>query len=319
MKISVIVPVYNGEAVLRRCLDSIVEQTYRELEIIIVNDGSTDKTASIIEEYTSKYTNIFAVHKENEGLPQARKTGVDVATGSYFGFVDADDWLEPDMYEELYKACRKYGADISCAGIYMDYEGNKSEVLGNTEELLLDKTEALTALHQRKLVFPYAWNKLYRAELLKHVDYPEGNFVGEDYAIVTQVLEKSEQTAWTGKPLYHYVQTVDSMCRGGYTANYLLAFQSYQNRYVNLTGKFPSLSSCVNNYLLTEYLSFVVAMGKNKNYDKTMIKKIKHLAKKGFVPYITAEYVEIKYKGSIVAFLLNYRLLIAAYRLMSRR
>lgn len=319
MSISVIVPVYNGETVIKKCLDSILLQTWKQIELIIVNDGSTDGTAAIIDEYQCQYSNIIVIHKKNEGLPQARKTGVSVATGKYIGFVDADDWIEPDMYEKLYTACEKQGADVSCAGIYVDDENGNKEILGFDKELTFSGKEALIELHKRKKIFTYAWNKLYRAELFKDICYPYGNFVGEDYAIVTQVLCRAKKVIQLSVPLNHYVQTSESMSRGGYTSNYILAFENYKKVYSSLKCSVPDLMPYIESYLLTEYLSFVIAMGKNDTYNFDMIKEIRSLVRKHLKSYLLASYVDIKYKLSAVVFLINYKLLIVMYRMLSSK
>lgn len=319
MKISVIVPVYNGQDVLEKCLDSILKQTYQNIEIIVVNDGSTDHTFDIIERYVSQYANIIAVHKSNEGLPQARKTGVKHATGEYVGFVDADDWIEPDMYEKLYQACKKNKAEIACAGIYMDYPSGKSKILGRKKDTIVEAKEALEALNKRQYIFTYAWNKLYEIQCLKKIVYPTGNFVGEDYFIVTQILEDINKAVWIECPLYHYIQTDDSMCRGGYNANYRIAMKNYRQRCQAQKRKFPELSKCIDHYFITEVLSFVIAMGKNKNYDKEMLKKIRQIVKQNFLPYVMDHNVDISYRLSAVAFMVHYKLLIQIYFLFKKK
>ncbi len=118
MKVSIIVPVYNVEQYLRQCLDSVVAQTYTDREIIIVNDGSTDSSFEICKEYTARYPEIILLVQENAGLAAARQTGLDAASGEYIGFVDSDDWLEPDMYEKMMAAAEETGAEIVFCNVY---------------------------------------------------------------------------------------------------------------------------------------------------------------------------------------------------------
>jgi len=311
--------VYNGESVIKRCIESIEAQTYENIEIIVVNDGSTDRTCSIVEECKKRYDNLHLINKVNEGLPQARKTGVTEATGEYIGFVDADDWLEPDMYREMYDASQKYQADVVCVGIYEDFENRGCRIRGIEKISMLNSEEALKELHKRKSVFPYAWNKLYKKELFCGIDYPKGNFVGEDYVIVTQILERAEHIVQLAKPFYHYVQTVDSMCRGGYSEKYRLSLENYLLREQILVNKFPAISTYIRNYLLTEYVSFVIAMGKNDNYDKGMIEKITTMVKKESRGYIGADYIDITYKASAIAIMIHYKVLIYLYRIFANR
>ena len=119
--ISVIVPIYNVEKYLDRCVDSIINQTYKNLEIILVDDGSPDNCLAICDSWAEKDRRIKVIHKENGGVSSARNSALDIASGDYIGFVDSDDWIEPDMYEILIKNAKKYDADISrCAGL-LDY------------------------------------------------------------------------------------------------------------------------------------------------------------------------------------------------------
>lgn len=121
-KISVIVPVYGVEKMLARCVESILAQTYENIELVLVDDGSPDQCPAICDQYAEKYKNIVVIHKKNGGLTSAWKAGVTAATGDLLGFVDSDDWIDPDMYERLYETMERYDADLSMAGLVFDYE-----------------------------------------------------------------------------------------------------------------------------------------------------------------------------------------------------
>ena len=314
MKISIIVPVYNGEGTIQKCLDSIIGQSYDNIEIIIVNDGSTDNTLEIINSYAQNHENITIISKENAGLPQARKTGVINATGDYIGFVDADDWIEKDMYAKLLNACLSHHADVSCCRICEDYGTGKYSYLGSPGELLFHGEEAIKAVLSRSNIFVYAWNKLFHADLLRNIEYPTGNFVGEDFYITTQVLEKTNLVVQIDDAAYHYIQVENSMCRGGYSENHVLAYNNYFTRKEILLERFPNCKKFIMNYLETEFLSFVIAMGKNNTYNSKMISDIKQFAKQNFRNYFFNSYVNLKYKISSVLFLINYKLLIKIYQ-----
>lgn len=128
VKVSVVIPVYNMEKYLARCMDSVLAQTLKELEIILVDDGGSDGSVSMCDEYGKKYKNVKVLHKENGGLTSAWKAGSEAATGSYIGYVDSDDFVEPDMFERLYEEAKKEDADIACCGLKHIYEsGNHQE------------------------------------------------------------------------------------------------------------------------------------------------------------------------------------------------
>ncbi|EGP5489252.1 glycosyltransferase, partial [Enterococcus faecium] len=141
-EISIIVPVYKVEPYLRKCVDSILAQTFTDFEVILVDDGSPDNSGKICDEYASKDSRVRVIHKKNGGLSSARNAGIDVARGKYLGFVDSDDYIEKDMYELLYDNIVKEQADLSICGIYDIYAGKKVKILPE-EYKVLDKVSAM--------------------------------------------------------------------------------------------------------------------------------------------------------------------------------
>ena len=167
IKISVIVPAYNVATLLPRCLDSILKQTYTNLEVIVIDDGSMDETGRVIAQYAEKDPRIKAVRKQNEGLVAGRETGIQLATGEYIGFVDGDDEIAPDFYKRLLNNAVQFNADISHCGL--EYRFNDGRIIDhwNTGQVLvMDHKEGLTALLEGKMIEPSLCNKLYKRELL---------------------------------------------------------------------------------------------------------------------------------------------------------
>lgn len=318
MKISVIVPVYNGGNVLGRCLDSLLAQTFRELEILVVNDGSRDATRKIAEEYQRKNKKIRVINKENEGAAQARKTGVEYALGEYIGFLDADDWAEPVMFEALYNACVRNEALSAACSFWWDYGKKRVGGAVKQKEELLTGKEALQKLNTREKIYPYVWNKLFHKDLFCSVRFPSGNFVGEDYMIVTQLLCGISKIVWLPEPYYHYVQSENSVCRGGFSESYKTAYENYERCCLWLSGRYPDMQVCFENYFLTESLSFLAAMARNDHYDREMIYGITAYAKMHKRQYIKADYLDCKYKISICAVCINYRILTVGYKILAR-
>lgn len=308
MKISVIVPVFNGQDYLERCLDSILNQSFKNIELIVVNDGSIDGTKSIIDKYSNAYPNVIGIHKKNEGSSQARKAGVEASSGEYIGFVDADDYLESDMYEKLYQASRKYKADVVCADVYIDDNGKK-KIRGSGKEKVYSGKGALIEVNKKRNIYGSMWDKLYRTKCFQDIVWPVGNFVGEDYYIVTKILENAERVVQLGIPLYHYVQTQGSVCHSDYTKTYWLSLRYYMKRYKEQIKKYPDIERYAKNYLTSAFMSCVIAMGRYQSYDMQMLKIIKGFVRRSFWRYITAWYVGIEYKLALFAFLINYRFL----------
>ena len=197
-KISVIIPVYNVEKYLRKCIDSVINQTYHNLEIILIDDGSLDNCGSICDEYCVIDERIRVIHKSNGGLSDARNAGLDIACGEYIGFVDSDDWIDPEMFEQLHKDLKSTGKDISVCGYLREYEQNKLvRVVGNdTHEniLLMTPQEAMNELLEDDIIRNHMWNKLYRAKIFENVRFPLGrNF--EDVLIQYKLFEKAKNGA----------------------------------------------------------------------------------------------------------------------------
>lgn len=210
--ISVIVPVYRVEQYLPKCVDSILNQTYRNLEVILVNDGSPDTCGVICDAYAEKDPRVKVIHKENGGLSSARNAGIDIAQGEYFGFVDSDDWIEPEMYEILYSGIWKYDAEVAYGGRY-DVDGETGErVVG----LCPEKEECISGIEMLGRVFlrdrcdSAAWDKLYHRSLFDEIRYPQG-FNSEDIAIFYKLMELTDKVVMCNKPLYNYLHRANSI------------------------------------------------------------------------------------------------------------
>ncbi|MDO5544819.1 MAG: glycosyltransferase [Eubacteriales bacterium] len=213
--ISVIVPVYNVSAWLPRCVDSILAQTYKNLEILLVDDGSTDDSGRICEEYAKKDTRIRVLHKKNGGLSSARNAGLDVAAGQYIGFVDSDDWIEPEMYAVMLALMEQYDAQIVCAGRCDVDEATGDKTLGLCPERE-EQTDGET-LTGRIFLWDHcdssACDKLYRRELFEGIRYPEGK-TSEDIPVTYRLALKAQRAILCEKPFYNYFHRSGSISKG---------------------------------------------------------------------------------------------------------
>lgn len=204
--ISVIVPVYNMEQYLERCVNSIVDQTYRNLEIILVDDGSTDRSPRMCDEYAAKDGRIKVVHKVNGGLSDARNAGLQVATGTYIGYVDSDDWIEPQMYQRMYEACIEHQAQVAVcryAKIYRDHvdrEGNGQVTVFDREGIL----KIYLTDQPEYVVYNSVWSKLFAREVVEGVLFPVGKN-SEDIMYTTKAFCKLEKAVYIDECLYDYV------------------------------------------------------------------------------------------------------------------
>ena len=207
-KISIIIPAYNIEKELARTLDSVLAQTYENMEIIVVNDGSKDGTGAVIDAYAAKDSRIRAIHKENGGVTSARLRGVAEATGDWIGFVDGDDWIEPDMYAHLMKNAREYGADISHCGYRMVFPNGRVDWYYNTGRLVQqDHESGLRDLVEGKFVEPALWNKLFRKELFRNLDKQMDYAIkiNEDVLMNYYLFQVADQAIYEDFCPYHYI------------------------------------------------------------------------------------------------------------------
>jgi glycosyltransferase involved in cell wall biosynthesis len=222
-KISVIVPIYQIERYIGLCIESILNQTYKNLEIILVDDGSPDRCPEICDLYAGKDSRIKVIHKPNGGLVSARKAGLEIATGAYVGYVDGDDWVGPGFYESLYSAIATSGSDMVCAGQSRDLFTRSVHFL-NPYPLGIYQGENLKVLQENMLSYgefyrpgitTYVWNKLFRREVLyKHqMEVDERISIGEDAAVTYPVLMSCNRVYISDCAAYHYRQREDSMLK----------------------------------------------------------------------------------------------------------
>lgn len=240
-KVSIIVPAYNIQDYLGRCLDSLLNQSYHNLEIIVVDDGSSDKTAEILDMYAEKDKRIIAIHQKNQGVSVARNRGLDIATGNYIGFTDGDDMVEPDMYEFLLNLIEEKKVDIAHCGYQMVFP-NRIDYYYNTEiERMMNHDEGLYELLTGNMIEPGLWNKLYRAELFRSVRLKEGVQETEDLLCNFELFMQAHSSYFVDIPKYHY------MLREGSATTTVMSEKKYRDRYYVVS---EILERCKDNCVL---------------------------------------------------------------------
>lgn len=237
LKISVIVPVYKVEEYLDRCVKSIVEQTHKNLEIILVDDGSPDNCPAICDSWAEKDRRIKVIHKENGGLCSARNAGMDIATGDFIGFVDSDDVIDCDMYQLLIENAVSSGADISRCGIFID-EGNLG--IGTSvdceylEKTVIDRRTFIKFLVQGGHVRGVVWNKIYRASIVSNVRFDINDGISEDIMFNDRVSDHINTCVCMDEPKYHYIRRLGALTgsKFGYGAfSIVRAMKSFLEKY----------------------------------------------------------------------------------------
>lgn len=241
--ISVIVPVYKVEAYLDKCISSIVGQTYRNLEIILVDDGSPDNCGAMCDVWAEKDSRIKVIHKENGGLSDARNAGMAAATGEYMGFVDSDDHIAPGMYQLLYERLIADNSDISACGVEMVFEnGLPSRPLTKPGTCILDRTAAMEAVIRESWLKQPVWYKLYKSELVRDILFPVGK-CHEDVFWTYQAVARAKKVSIFDTPCYFYTQRNGSIMGEGYSLKRLDSLEAKQQRLEYLKIHYPALEN----------------------------------------------------------------------------
>lgn len=252
--ISIIVPVYNVENYLRKCVDSIICQTYKRIEIILVDDGSTDSSGAICDNYLERDDRIVVYHKKNGGLSSARNYGIERAHGKYIGFVDSDDYIDYDMYELLFNLIRDNNADLSmCRNIDVYNDTYKKDNKGDSC-LVVDSEDAIKYVLEAEIASVSAVNKLYKRELFDNIKYPE-NKIFEDAFVIVELLDCCETVVITTQQKYYYVHRTDSITTKGFNDRNLDVIQAYEKNYSIIEKKYPSLIETAEMRLCWAYFT----------------------------------------------------------------
>lgn len=214
-KVSIIVPVYNTGKYLQKCLDSIIKQNFINMEIIIINDCSTDNSLEIIKEYMKLDKRLILINKtKNEGLSAARNSGIEIAKGEYILHIDSDDWIEENYVTEVYEYAKKNNADIVILDYYEDYENESLYIKDQKKEKNLNKSEVLRDIFLSN-ASPAVWNKVIKTELYKRneIYHPKGISIGEDLAVSPRLIYYSNKIIKLNKAYYHYIQNRSSLTK----------------------------------------------------------------------------------------------------------
>ncbi len=238
--ISVIVPVYNVEKYIKKCIESIINQTYVNLEIIIINDGSTDESGRICDEIKTYDSRIKVFHKKNGGLSSARNYGMNKATGNYYVFVDSDDWIKNTMIEKLYSALIKNNAEIVCCGrIIIDDKGNKKEVCIE-ENMSFTCKEIIEKTVFDNNIGVAAWGKIYHKSLFEEIVFPNGE-IHEDVAIIYKLFYKCNKIYAINSAEYYYRNNPKGISKSQYTKKNNVVLKHDIENETFISEKYPEL------------------------------------------------------------------------------
>ena len=238
--ISVVVPIYKVEKYLDRCIESIVNQTYRNLEIILVDDGSPDNCPQMCDSWEKKDKRIKVIHKENAGLSDARNAGMLFTTGEIISFIDSDDWIEIDMFDEMLNRMQADNSDmVSCGVKWVEEDGNLIRDISSSDGILDTKTAMKELLNDSKLK-QHVWNKIYKYELIKDIPFEKGKY-HEDVFWSYQVVGRAKKVSIVKESFYNYVQRANSIMGESFSVKRLDALDANKQRCEYIKKYFPDL------------------------------------------------------------------------------
>lgn len=290
--ITVVVPIYNVEKYLKRCILSILNQTYDKLEIILVDDGSPDDCGKICDYYSEIDSRVKAIHQKNRGLSEARNRGIDEASGKYIMFIDSDDYIDENMIEILYCNLKKYNADISSCGHNDIYEGKVSnKKIRDYNEFILTSQEALRVFLFTNVVDVVAWNKLYKTELFNDIRYEVGKLF-EDHYTTYKLLDKAQLIYYTTLPLYNYCKRKNSIGGAKFSKKNYQLKEALDEECKYIKCNYPGIIKEVDLgyilWLIVLYDKIILSGQKDMELEKCIreyirnninyIKKIKHIS-----------------------------------------
>lgn len=310
--ISIVVPVYNVEKYLKKCVDSIINQTYKKLEIILVDDGSIDKSGKICDDYLKIDKRIKVIHKKNGGLSEARNVGIEKAKGKYIGLVDSDDFIKNDMYENLYKAIKEKNADLALCKVIDCYGKIPAEKNEKLECVSFTQEQAIRKVLEGEEISVHAVSKLYKIELFKQIKFEVGK-MAEDAIIMIDLISKCKSIVYINKSEYYYIHRENSITtkkfnpKNGYDVIY-----AYTKNYQIIEEKYPTLIPLAKMRLCWANFFVLDSMVKS-NYK--VDKKIINYLKKNFWFILKEPHFTKSRKISIILLKINVNL----YSIVAKR
>ena len=315
--ISIIVPIYNVERYLSRCIESILNQSFKEFELILVNDGSLDNSGEICDIYASKDDRVKVIHKKNGGVSSARNVGVSTANGEYIGFVDPDDYIDKEMYYKLYRLCIDNDSNIAICRFNREING-KLQNIGSTEEIIeLNNIEAMNELFKGNLYRFSLCNKLFSKKCFNNVSFPEGR-IHEDLSTTYKLFVNSRKASYINYCGYIYVRRENSISTSTYSEKRLQAFIGWDEIIDFMSRNYSELIEQVIAtfiYWCMDNISYILNQVDDYNDVKKCLNTIRIYTIKYHLYIKQNKILSLKYKLKVIIFNLNIYLLILQRKL----
>ena len=314
--ISIVVPIYNVDKYLDKCVESIVDQTYRNLEIILVDDGSPDNCPKMCDEWKKKDKRIKVIHKKNGGLSDARNAGIDIAKGKYITFIDSDDYVEKNYVEFLYTNLVENEADISMGKQYVRYP-DKTLNTGTGKLYVLNSHDCFDKLLYGEDFDVSAWAKLYKIDLFKNIRYPKGR-IFEDSATTYKLIDKAKNIVLNSQPIYNYIIRSDSITTNSFNQKKMELINSTKEMCDYIEKEYPDLKSGCERRMMYAYLSTLTQMTKSKNQNKECKKILLRYIKQNRKPILKDKRVPKRDRMALYTTCLGYNAFNLGWRIYEK-
>lgn len=316
--ISIIIPVYNVEKYLRECIDSVLAQTYKELEIILVDDGSKDNSGAICDEYAKLDKRIKVIHQKNRGLSGARTAGQEIARGKFITFIDSDDWVREDMMEVLYHDIKYYDADISCIAFEMVYDdGTSVKGTSVTETQILDRVKALECYLFDGYIGPCICGKLWKKDLWNGIRCPEGKLFEDQYTTY-KLLDKANKIIFNPESKYYYRKHDSSIGHSRFSQRTYDLYYGIQEAYEYITNRYSDINETLAIGKIKWEIVFINMMICDGKTDEEILKKCKYFARSRTRDIIQCRYIDCVRKFQMLLFAYNFWLYKKVYLLYKK-
>ena len=315
--ISIIVPVYNVEQYLEKCVDSIINQKYKNLEIILVDDGATDSSGKLCDELAKIDNRIKVYHKENGGLSDARNYGVERATGDYIGFVDSDDYIDSEMYEELYEAIKKENVDVVECNLKIIYPDRVELFTEQKYYNVYTKQEYLEEYLKIEKIFGSACVRLIKSDIAKKLKFPVGKLY-EDTYYAYDLIEKVDRYVIMNNPYYNYLMRENSITNTKFNPRIFDLIEIVEKFRKMTYENYPGLKEAVDCRKMYAYFSVLNSILLEENYrDNEYYSEILSYFKRNYISLLKNKYINRNRKLSVILIKLNidlYRKVLMKYK-----
>jgi glycosyltransferase involved in cell wall biosynthesis len=308
-RISIIVPVYNVEEYLGECIDSLIEQTYENVEILLVDDGSTDSSLEICKKYAEINKKIKVTHKENGGLSDARNFGISIAKGEYLMFIDSDDTLEQSACEVLYHALKDNNADVAIGDLFKENEKHNEN---ETSPIIYSAEEAICEMLRETSFNTSACGKLYKRELFRDIFFPKGKLY-EDLGTIYKVLDRATRVVYVPYDLYYYRTRENSITTRSFNPRKMDLFLLTDEMISFLKEEYPQAVQIAVNRRTRYAISFLKEIAICRTEEKVCVDKLRRYVKENIREYLKSSY-KITSKLFGIGIVINYSAVSIAMR-----